>query len=91
MLTQLLFVPALCVVGVLYRVAPDSTKVLPTENGVANWSINFLALLSFLSIFLWVYRMKGIRWFAFCVLAIQELFVYAAMFTAGMWINRDWL
>jgi hypothetical protein len=48
-------------------------------------------LLSLLSIFLWVYRMKGIRWFAVCVLAIQEVFVLGAMFMAGMSISGDWL
>src|SRR5690348_9289739 len=60
-LTQILFVPALCVIAVLYRVAPDPTKPLPKENAVANWSINILVLLSLVSIFFWVYRMKGIR------------------------------
>jgi hypothetical protein len=90
-LTQLFFVPALCVIAVLYRVAPDPTKPLPKENAVADWSINILVLLSLLSIFLWVYRMKGIRWLAFCVLAIQEVFVFGAMFMAGMSISGDWL
>jgi len=35
--------------------------------------------------------MKGIRWLAFCVLAIQEVFVFGAMFMAGMSISGDWL
>jgi len=90
-LTQILFVPALCAIGVLYRVIPDPTKPLPKESAVANWSINILVLLSLASIFLWVYRMKGVRWLAFCVLAIQEVFVFGAMFMAGMSISGDWL
>jgi hypothetical protein len=89
--TQLLFVPALAVIGTLYRVILDPTKPLPKENAVANWSINILVLLSLGLSFFWVYRMKGIRWFAFCVLAIQEVFVLGAMFIAGMSISGDWI
>jgi hypothetical protein len=89
--TQLFFVPAVCVIGVIYRVTPDPTKPLLKENAVADWSINVLALLSALSIFLWVYRMKGIRWVVFCILAIQEVFVLGAMFMAGMSISGDWI
>jgi hypothetical protein len=90
-LTQLFFVPALCVIAVLYRVTPDPNKGLPKENAVADWSINILILLSLLSILLWVYRMKGVRWLGFCVLAIQEIFVFGAMFMAGMSISGHWL
>ena len=90
-LTQFVFVPVLCVIAVLYRVAPDPTKPLTKENPVADWSINVLGLLSLLSIFLWVYRMKGIRWVALCVLAIQQVFVFGAMLVAGISISGDWL
>lgn len=90
-LTQLLFVPALCAIAVLYGVVPDPTKPFPKENAVADWSINILVFLSLLLIIFWVYRMKGLRWFAFCVLAIQEVFVFGAMFMAGMSISGDWL
>ena len=90
-LTQLLFVPALAVVGALYRVVPDPNRPLARENALADWSINALVLLSLVSCFFWVYRMKGIRCFAFCVLVIQEVFVLGAMFLAGMSISGDWL
>jgi hypothetical protein len=90
-LTQSLFVGAVISVGVLYAVTRNPTQPLPKVNPVADWTINICFFLSLVLGSFWVYRMKGIRWFAFCLVALQELFLLSAMFIAGISITGDWL
>lgn len=79
-------------VGVLYRVSfPDPRRPLPKENVVADWSLNILFFLSIILSVFWVYRMKGLRWLAFFMVAVQELFLLGALFVAGMSISGDWI
>lgn len=82
--TQSLFFPVVIAIGALYRVNPDPTKSLLKVNPVADWSIEILFFFfSLVLIFFWVYRMKGIRWFAFCV---HELSFSAA--DTGMYVPK---
>ncbi len=90
-LTQFMFYPAVVTVGVLYRVSTNPTLPLPKANPVADWTIDVLFFLSLALSFFWVYRMKGFRWFAFCIVGLQQLLLCGAMFVAGMSITGDWL
>ena len=90
-LTQFLFFPAVVAVGVLYRVNTVPNQPRPKVNPVADWSIDILFFLSLALSFFWVYKMKGFRWFAFCLVALQQVFLFGAAFVAGMSITGDWL
>ena len=90
-LIQVLFIPAVVALGVLYRVNTDPTQAHPKPNPVGDWGIDILFFLSLAVNCFWVYRMKGLRWFAFCLLALQQVFVFGAAFIAGMSITGDWL
>jgi hypothetical protein len=39
----------------------------------------------------WVFRMKGVRWFALCLVIMLQLILLGALFVAGMAISGDWL
>src|SRR5215469_9790669 len=83
---------AILSIGVLYRVPfPDPTKPRPKENTIADWSLNILFFLSVILSIFWVYRMRKLRWLAFFVVALQELFVLGALAVAGMSISGDWI
>jgi hypothetical protein len=87
----LLFLAIVCI-GVLYRVPfADPTKPLSEENAVADWTLNILFFLSIILSVFWVYRMRNLRWLAFFVVALQELFILGALFVAGMSISGDWI
>jgi hypothetical protein len=90
-LTQFLFLPATAALGVVYRVSTDPTQPRPTVNPIGDWGINILFLLSLALNVFWVYRMKGVRWFAFCFVSLQQLFLFGAAFVAGMSVTGDWL
>jgi hypothetical protein len=90
-LIQFLFVPAVVAVGVLYRVSTNPTQPRPKVNPIADWTIDILFFLSLAQSLFWVYRMKGLRWFAFCLLALQQVFLFSAVFLAGMSVSGDWL
>jgi hypothetical protein len=90
--THCLLFLAIVLVGALYRAPfPDPTKPLPKENSVADWTLNILFVLSIILSIFWVYRMRGLRWLAFFVVAAQELFLLWALFVAGMSISGDWI
>ncbi|MBZ5723118.1 MAG: hypothetical protein LAO03_22490 [Acidobacteriia bacterium] len=90
--THALVFLAILSVGVLYRVPfPDPTKPLLKENAVADWTLNILFFLSIILSIFWVYRMRNLRWLAFFVVALQELFLLSALFVAGMSISGDWI
>jgi len=65
-LTQLLFFPAIVSVAVLGRL-----------NRAAILLCVALAVGAF-----WIYRMKGLRWFAFSLIAVQYVFLLGAFFVA---------
>lgn len=90
--TQLFFYPAVILVGVLYAVgARRPFDPLPKVNPVAEIALNVLTFLSLALGIFWVYFLKGLRWVAFCFVALQLLFLYGALFLAGMSISGDWI
>jgi hypothetical protein len=89
-LTQFVFFPALVAVGALYG-SINPKHAPPPVNHAAEMAINTLFYLSLtLSVF-WLYRMKGLRWFAFCLVTLQQIFLVGAMAVAHMSITGDWI
>jgi hypothetical protein len=39
----------------------------------------------------WVYKMKGLRWFAVSLVGLLEVIILSASFVAGMSVSGDWL
>ncbi len=90
-LTQLVFYPAIIAIGTLYGVSSNPTRPLPKLNPFADLSLDVLFGVSLVSGIFWVCRMKGLRWFAFCMVLLQQLLVFGALFIASMSITGDWL
>ncbi len=85
-LTQLLFFCPTIAVGVL---CPAPLAGHPDQLGIL--CLNVLMYASFASGVFWVWRMKGLRWFAASVVALMEVPVLGALFIAGMSVTGDWL
>jgi hypothetical protein len=88
-LTQLLFFPAIIGVGVLYPSA--STWPNPQPNAVGNLWLDVLFWGSLLMGAFWIYRMKGLRWFAAGLVGLQQVVLAGAGFIAGMSVTGQWL
>jgi hypothetical protein len=87
---QLLFFPAVLTIAVLGRV--DGQQ--PHFPGPNYWGLRAEALIDFGSLILgsyWVWRMKGLRWFASSLSALQLWLVAAAGFIAAMSLTGTWL
>ena len=89
-LTQLLFFPAVILIGVLYP-ADSPSYLRSTPYSVANHVCNFLGWFSLALAAFWVYRMRGFRWFAVSVVTLLEMILAGAFFVTGMAITGDWL
>jgi hypothetical protein len=87
--TQLLFFPATIVVGLLFPANGVMPK--PVPSAVGRWWLDALWYLSLAVGCFWVYRMKGLRWFAASLVALQEILLVGAYFVAGMSVTGDWL
>jgi hypothetical protein len=86
--TQVLFFPVVISIGVLYPAA--SAQRL----GVVTAANNISQVLDLLSIVLagfWVYRMKGLRWFAISLVIAIEAILLSSFFISGMAVSGDWL
>lgn len=89
-LTQFLFFPAVVAVGALYgSIKPGHAP--PPVNRVAEMAVEILFFLSLALSFFWLYRMKGLRWFAFCLVTLQQVFLFGAALVAHMSITGDWI
>ena len=88
---QILFYPAIIAIGVLYRVGGNPTQRPPNMNPLAVWTLDVLFGLSLLSALFWVCRMRGLRWFAFCMVFLQQILLFGALFVAEMSMTGDWL
>ena len=89
-LTQFLFFPAVVAVGALYGdIGPKGP--VPTGNPVAEFAIYTMFFLSLALSLFWVYRMKGLRWFASCLVALHQVFLFFAVLVAHMSISGDWI
>jgi hypothetical protein len=89
-LTQLLFFPIVICIGALYP-ADSPSYLRSTPRSIANDVCDFLGWLSLALAAFWVYRMKGLRWFAASVVTVLEMILVGAFFVAGMAITGDWL
>lgn len=88
--TQSLVLISVIAVGVLFR-ATTNHPLRPIVNPVGDQAVNVLFFVSLALGFFLVYRTKGCRWLAFCLVSLQELFVLSALFIAGMSVTGDWL
>jgi hypothetical protein len=88
-LTQLVFFPLTVAVGALFPASGAGPYAKPNVWGGRLLDASFY--LSLASACFWVYRMKGLRWFAIGLIALQEVFVLCAGFVAGMSVSGSWL
>jgi len=87
--TQLLFVPATITVGVLFPAGGVMPRLIPNVTG--RWCLQALWYLSLAMGCFWVYRMRGVRWIAASLVALQEILILCAGFIVGMSVSGDWL
>lgn len=86
--SQLLFYPAVLGVAVLGGM---TFTPRPEPNHLASQYTDILSWLSLGLAAFWVWRMKGLRWLAFSLVALQELLLFFAFITADMAISGRWL
>jgi cytochrome bd-type quinol oxidase subunit 2 len=84
--TQLLFYPLLIVVAVLVGV---NYRPVEQGNDYASWIIDAIPYVSLVIAGFWIWRMKGLRWLAFCLVLLQQLLVVGAYIVADMSISVD--
>ena len=70
---------------------PSMKAILYHASSTAGWVSGLLGWLSLALAAFWVYRMKGIRWFAFSVVAMLQIILMGAFFVSGMAVSGDWL
>ena len=87
---SLLFIPTTLAIGVVGTIDPGKVP-RPKPDPFAVWSSNGLFVASVVLGIFWVYRMKGLRWFALAVALIQLWILMGASFIAGMALSGDWL
>ena len=88
-LTQLLYFPVTVTIGVWF---PASGAGPHRElNVVGQRALDATFYLSLMTACFWVYRLKGLRWFAASAIACQQLLILGAGFIAGMSVTGDWL
>ena len=78
-LTQLFFFPAVVSVSVFGQVHRAQSR----PNTTANWALEILFWLALGSGAFWIHRMKGLRWFAFGLIALQHVLLLGAFFVAA--------
>ncbi len=88
-LVQLAFFPAVVAVGALFPA--HRAYGVPSPNSIGNWACDILGILSLVTGAVWVYRMKGFRWFAASLVLSIEMVLAGAFFIAGMAVSGDWL
>lgn len=88
-LTQLLFAPALLIVGVLYSASENSG--LPQQNSMGQQLLSSLFYLSIVTAVFWLYRTRKQLWLSASLLAVLELLVIGAGFAAAVSISGNWL
>jgi hypothetical protein len=86
----LLFIPTTIAIGEVGWIEP-SVSPRPTPSMLFLWTNNCLFIASAVLGIFWVYRMKGLRWFAFALALIQLWMMFWASFIAGMALSGDWL
>jgi len=87
---NLLFFPIIVAIGVVGAVNP-SIVPRPKPSTALVWTDNGTVIVSVALCVFWVYRMKGLRWFAFAIELIQLWILMGAGFITGMALSGDWL
>lgn len=87
---SLLFIPIADTIATIGWIDP-SIVPRPEPSTLLIWANNGLFFLSIALGVFWVYRMKGLRWFAFAFALVQLWILFWASFVAAMAITGDWL
>jgi hypothetical protein len=87
---SLLFIPINIAIGDIGWIDP-SISPRPAPNTLLVWTNNGLFIASVALAIFWVYRMKGLRWFALAFALIQLWMMFWAGLVAGMALTGDWL
>jgi hypothetical protein len=87
--TQLLFFPAIIAVGVFYPSATSWPN--PQPNRIGDLWLNVLFCGSVGMGAFWIYKMKGLRWFAASLVVLLQVILTGAGFIAGMSVSGEWL
>jgi len=87
---SLFFIPATIAIGTVGWIDP-ALAPRPEPSTLLVWTNNGLFIASIVLGIFWVYRMKGLRWFALAFALIQLWILFFAGFVAGMAITGDWL
>jgi hypothetical protein len=88
--SQFLYYPAIIAFGTLYRDHIPPTQP-PNMDPFVDLTLEVLFGLSLVSGIFWIVRMKGMRWFAFFLVCLQQILIFGASFSASMSISGDWL
>lgn len=90
--THLLFFAFAIAVGV-FCADPGASSTIPHPAAplAGRYYLDAVAYGSYASCGFWIWRMKGLRWFATSLMAMAELITFGALFVAGMSITGDWL
>ena len=86
----LLFIPIRIAIAVVGAVDPNMVP-RPKPSALAAWANNGLDVAFLLLGIYWIYRMKGLRWFAVAVMLMQLWLLSGAAFIAAMALSGDWL
>ena len=88
-LVQLLLFLAILAVAVIGEVSSNPT--LPRVSNHWGLVADILDLCSVAVGAFWIWKMKGVRWFATSVLLLQMWLLLGANFIAGMALSGDWI
>jgi hypothetical protein len=88
-LTQVIFFPLIVAVGVLFPAI--SSWPSPQSNIAGERWLNCAFYGSLATGVYWIYRMKGLRWFAASLIGLQQLVLACAGFIVGMSVTGQWL
>ena len=91
LLFQLLFWPAIIVVGVLGHIDPQTPESHSEPIRAAVWALNGLCFLSLITGGYLVFKLKGSRWLAASIILFEEWMMLWAGVVSGMSITGDWL
>ena len=77
--------------GCARRIPDHQSNHTPPSQPHRNSMAKRIGLLLLRLVCLWIWRMKGFRWYASSLTGLIELPTFAAMFVAGMSVTGDWL
>jgi hypothetical protein len=88
---SLIFIPITIAIGGIGGIDPSFLAPRPKPSAPLVWTNNGLFVASVLLGIFWVYRMRGLRWFASAFALIQLWMLPWAGLIAGMALTGDWL